>query len=257
MAVAVAQDVGLRSAATAEFLWSPDGSAWFLEVNARLQVEHGVTELVTGLDLVAEQLGIAAGEPLSAAVRSAADQVIEPRRHAIELRISAEDPGRSFLPVPGPLTHWREPDGPGIRVDSGVEEGWLVPPDYDALLAKVLVVADDREAAIELALRAVAAFETGGVQTTLPFHAWLLEHPAFRQGELRTDLVERDWHPEGIRADAARRAAEAVAQHLWSLPAGAPVSDRPQGWPPEVARVGDAAASWWMAGLRDATERWS
>ena len=257
LALRVAREVGLRSAATAEFLRAPDGSTFFLEVNARLQVEHGVTELVTGLDLVAEQLRIAAGEPLSPAVRTAAELVLEPQRHALELRISAEDPGDAFRPVPGRLTRWREPSArPGLRVDSGVEEGWRVPPDYDALLAKVLVVADDRDAALALARRAVADLEAGGLQTTQPFHTWLLDHPAFRDADLRTDLVDRDWEPEGTRMAAAQRGAEAVALHVWSGLDGVPATAGPHGWPPETVPGDDAAASWRMAGLRAATERW-
>jgi acetyl/propionyl-CoA carboxylase alpha subunit len=255
MAVRVARDVGLRSAATAEFLYAPDGSAYFLEVNARLQVEHGVTELVTGLDLVAEQIRIAAGAPLSSAVRAAARTVLRPRSHAIELRISAEDPGRDFLPVPGRLTRWHEPSGPGIRIDSGVDEGWLIPPDYDALLAKVLVTADDRDGALALARHAIAAMDVGGVQTTLPFHAWLLDHAAFREARLRTDLVERDWEPRELRLRAARRAAEAVARHVWADRDGSPVRTGPQGWPPDEEPKLDAAAAWRNAGRRLATER--
>ncbi len=216
LAVKVATSVGLRNAATAEFLYAPDGSFYFLEVNARLQVEHGITELVTGLDLVREQLFIAAGRPLSSAVLAASERSAIPDRHAIELRISAEDPARLFVPVPGRITRWREPGGPGIRNDSGVEQGWLVPGDYDALLSKVLVVAPDRETALARARRAVAEFETGGVQTTLPFHGWLLDHPEFVEARLRTDLVERDWAPDAIRAAIAERAAHAVARHVWS-----------------------------------------
>ena len=124
LAVKVARQVGLRNAATAEFLYAQDGSFYFLEVNARLQVEHGVTELVSGLDLVREQLFIAAGEPLSEAVLAAAERAATPDRHAIELRISAEDPARDFMPVPGLVTRWREPAGPGVRMDSGLEQGW-------------------------------------------------------------------------------------------------------------------------------------
>ena len=144
LAVTIAGTVGLRNAATAEFLLTPAGEFFFLEVNARLQVEHGVTELVTGLDLVKEQFRIAAGEPLSAAVLAAADASSRPARHAIEVRISAEDPSRDFAPVPGTVTHWREPGGPGVRIDGWVEEGTRVGPDYDPLMAKLLVVADDR-----------------------------------------------------------------------------------------------------------------
>jgi acetyl/propionyl-CoA carboxylase alpha subunit len=219
LAVDIAREVGLRNAATAEFLFAPDGSFYFLEVNARLQVEHGVTELVTGLDLVREQLFIAAGGPLSPAVRAAAERAATPDRHAIELRISAEDPARDFLPVPGVLTRWREPGGPGIRIDSGVEQGWRVPADYDPMLAKVLVVAPDREAAIARARRAVDEFETGGVQTTLPFHAWLLEHRDFVEARLRTDLVARAWDPVPLRAAAAEQAVDAVARRVASSPA--------------------------------------
>ncbi len=214
LAVRVARTVGLRNAATAEFLHAPDGAFYFLEVNARLQVEHGVTELVTGLDLVREQLFIAAGRPLSAAVLAAAQRATSPDRHAIELRISAEDPARDFAPVPGRITRWREPGGPGVRMDSGLEQGWLVPAEYDPMLAKVLAVAPDRDLALARARRAVDEFETGGVQTTLPFHAWLLAHPEFTEGRLRTDMVARDWDPAPIRAAAAERAADAVVRHV-------------------------------------------
>lgn len=244
LAVGVALSVGLRNAATAEFLYAPDGSFYFLEVNARLQVEHGVTELVTGLDLVREQLFIAAGQPLSTEVRAASARATSPDRHAIELRISAEDPAREFAPVPGLITAWREPGGPGIRNDSGVEAGWVVSSEYDPMLAKLLVVASDRDAALARASRAVDEFETGGVQTTLPFHAWLLRHTEFIEARLRTDLVERDWDPAPIRAAAMERAAQVVARHVWAadgrhVPAGpAPRSGTPDavdgpGWKPE------------------------
>jgi acetyl/propionyl-CoA carboxylase alpha subunit len=217
LAVKVARQVGLRNAATAEFLYAPDGSFYFLEVNARLQVEHGVTELVSGLDLVREQLFVAAGRPLSPAVLAAAERAASPDRHAIELRVSAEDPAHDFRPVPGRISRWREPGGPGIRNDSGVEQGWLVPGEYDPLLAKVLAVAPDRDSTLARARRAVGEFETGGVQTTLPFHAWLLTHPPFVQGRLRTDLVARDWDPGPLRAAAAERAVDAVARHVAGL----------------------------------------
>ncbi|MBA2489755.1 MAG: hypothetical protein H0V36_10660, partial [Chloroflexi bacterium] len=135
LAVTVARSVGLQNAATAEFLVAPDGQLYFLEINARLQVEHGVTELVTGLDLVREQLWLAAGRPLSSAVVKAAQSAALPERHALEMRISAEDPAHDFAPAPGRLTVWREPSGPGVRVDSGVEEGDLITVEYDPLLA--------------------------------------------------------------------------------------------------------------------------
>ena len=234
LAVRVAGTVGLRNAATAEFLFAPDGEAYFLEVNARLQVEHGVTELVSGVDLVHEQIAIAAGAPLSAAVVAASKAAATPSRHAIELRVSAEDPARSFAPTPGRITAWREPSGPGVRVDSGVELGWRVTGDYDPLLAKLMVVAADRPGAIARARRAVHEFETGGVQTTLAFHAWLLGHPAFVDAELRTDLIERDWNPEPLREAAARRAAAVVASALFDGGSGG------EGWGASSAPVGDA-----------------
>jgi acetyl/propionyl-CoA carboxylase alpha subunit len=188
---------------------------------------------------VREQLFIAAGEPLSPAVLAAAERAASPDRHAIELRISAEDPARDFMPVPGRVTRWREPAGPGIRMDSGLEQGWRVPGDYDPMLAKVLAVAPDREAALARARRAVDEFETGGVQTTLPFHAWLLTHPRFAAARLRTDMVERDWDPGPLRAAAAERETDAVARHAAAATspgqadrAGAP-ADPLRGWQPE------------------------
>jgi acetyl/propionyl-CoA carboxylase alpha subunit len=264
LAVRVVRGTGLRNAATAEFLYAPDGSFYFLEVNARLQVEHGVTELVTGLDLVREQLLVAAGEPLSGAVLAAADRAASPEAHAIELRISAEDPARDFGPVPGLVTRWREPVGPGVRIDSGIEQGWRVPPDYDPLLAKVLVVAPDRDAALGRARRAVRDFETGGVQTTLPFHAWLLSHPRFVAARVATDMVASEWSPGALRASAARRAAEAVAGHLMDGAAlgssartpTATAARHPASTPDPVVRDarGSRDPAWREVGWRDA--RW-
>ena len=240
LAVKVAKQVGLRNAATAEFLYAADGSFYFLEVNARLQVEHGVTELVSGLDLVREQLFIAAGEPLSPAVLAAAERAATPDRHAIELRISAEDPARDFMPVPGLVSRWREPAGPGVRMDSGLEQGWRVPGEYDPMLSKVLAVAPDRERCLARARRAVDEFETGGVQTTLPFHAWLLAHPEFTEARLRTDMVARDWDPEPLRAAAAELAADAVTRHVSDAETATaasqvpgPSTDPTHGWKPE------------------------
>jgi acetyl/propionyl-CoA carboxylase alpha subunit len=253
-AIQIAGAVGLRNAATVEFLLAPDGTTAFLEVNARLQVEHGVTELLTDLDLVREQILVAAGRPLSDAVLAAAEDALDPVRHAIELRISAEDPGRDFAPTPGLLTHWREPGGPGVRVDSGVEAGWQVSPDYDPLLAKVLVVAADRDAALARARRALAELETGGIQTTKPFHAWLLGHAAFRQAQLRTDLVARDWDPAPLRAAAADRAAELVARHVWRPTSRAVAQASPPSSP--MLTAGESGAdAWRAAGRRDAVER--
>lgn len=255
MAVRITAKVGLTNAATAEFLVDRDGRPAFLEVNARLQVEHGVTELVTGLDLVREQLWIAAGEPLSDAVRAAATTAAEPTRHAFEARISAEDPAREFAPTPGRLTHWREASGPGVRVDSGVEEGTLVSDSYDPLLAKLMVEAADRPAALARLRRALDEWETGGVQTTLPFHRWLVRHPAFVSADLRTDLVARDWAPGSIREAAARRAADLVAAAAGSAPTNSSSSPgAADGGQPVTSAV--ATDPWTAAGRREATERW-
>ncbi|HEX8940232.1 MAG TPA: biotin carboxylase N-terminal domain-containing protein [Candidatus Limnocylindrales bacterium] len=210
MAVKVAREAGLRNLATAEFLYDEAGRFWFLEVNTRLQVEHGVTELVTGLDLVHEQLRIAAGEPLSAAVRGAASRAAAPVGHAIEARLSAEDPARGFTPTPGRVSHWRMPSGPGVRVDTALEEGDVVPSEYDPLVAKLLVFAEDRETALARLSRAAAEVEVGGIQTTLPFIRFAAGDPSFAAGDLSTDWVAGHW--DGARErQRALRAAQLAA----------------------------------------------
>ncbi len=255
LAVRMAGTVGLRNAATAEFLLTPEGDFYFLEVNARLQVEHGVTELITGLDLVQEQLAIAAGSPLSAAVLAAASDAATPKGHAIEVRISAEHPLRDFAPSPGTITRWREPGGPGVRVDSGVEEGTAITAEYDPLLAKLLVLAPDREAALGRLRRALDEFEIGGVQTTLPFHHWLADQSDFAAGRLRTDFVARSWDPGPSWRASAERAIEAVAQvaaHRGPVPGGVPRDLGSNGAPPGVV-VSDA---WQEAARSEAVDRW-
>ncbi len=242
LGVAVARAVGLRNAATAEFLWTDDGP-WFLEVNARLQVEHGVTELVSGVDLVQEQLRIAAGQALSAGVLEAAKRASRPERHAIEVRVSAEDPARNFAPTPGTIGAWREPAGPGVRVDGGVEAGSRVPGDYDPLLAKLLVVAEDRPAALARLRRALDEFVVGGVQTTLPFHRWLASEPAFADAELDTAFVDRHWDAAPLREAAAEQAARAAIGAV-PLRTATPVTD------------GTASDGWASAGRREGSERW-
>jgi acetyl-CoA/propionyl-CoA/long-chain acyl-CoA carboxylase, biotin carboxylase, biotin carboxyl carrier protein len=187
IAVDAALAAGYRSAGTIEGLLAPDGSYYFMEMNTRIQVEHTVTEEVTGLDLVREQILIAAGEPLS--VRQE-DVVL--RGHAIECRINAEDVSRGFLPAPGRITHYREPAGPGVRVDSGVVEGSEISPLYDPMIAKLIVRDVDRERARRRMLRALEEFEIGGVKTLLGFHRALLEHPCFVEGATCHGVVESD-----------------------------------------------------------------
>jgi acetyl-CoA carboxylase biotin carboxylase subunit len=176
--------IGYRNAGTFEFLVGPDGAFSFIELNARLQVEHPVTELATGLDLVREQVRIAAGERLPITGRA-------PRSgHVIEIRINAEDPSRGFMPAPGKLVRFRPPLGPGVRVDTFAEEGSVIPPHYDSLIAKVIVRDDSRAAAIERALRVLGEFEIAGVPTTRDVALDILGSPEFRSGEYSTSFLE-------------------------------------------------------------------
>ncbi|ALJ81988.1 acetyl/propionyl/methylcrotonyl-CoA carboxylase subunit alpha [Ketogulonicigenium vulgare] len=183
---------GYTSAGTVEFLLSSDGVISFLEVNTRLQVEHGVTEEVTGLDIVVEQLRIADGLPLSITDTPA------PRGHAIEFRINAEDPGRGFLPTPGQITAFNAPSGPGVRVDSGVDGRSVVPGVYDSLLAKLIVTGPTRAIALARARRALAEFQIEGVASVLPFHRAIVDAPAFIGTEgfgVYTNWIETQWQP--------------------------------------------------------------
>jgi acetyl/propionyl-CoA carboxylase alpha subunit len=250
-AVRIATAAGLRNAATAEFLRGPDGATWFLEVNTRLQVEHGVTELVTGLDIVAEQFGLAAGRPLSAAVLAAADRAATPTGHAIEVRLSAEDPSRDFAPGPGRIRHWAMPEGPGVRVDTGVGEGDRVPPDYDNLVAKVMVHAGDRLAAIDRLRRALDETEVAGIQTTLPFHLFVARHPGFAAGDLSTDWVAEAWDGPAERA-ASVDAAAAAAAHAVAAPSASVATSISEDAPSAAV----AATGWAAAARSDAVDRW-
>jgi acetyl-CoA/propionyl-CoA carboxylase biotin carboxyl carrier protein len=183
-----ARAVGYRSAGTIEGLLA-DGEYFFLEMNTRVQVEHCVTEMVTGIDIVREQVKIAAGEPLAYAQE---DVVL--RGHAIECRINAEDASKNFAPAPGRIESYREPAGPFTRVDSGAEAGYEVLPLYDPMIGKLIVWDVDREASTKRMLRALAEFEIGGLKTLLPFHRALLATEQWRNGETCRDLIEdKDW----------------------------------------------------------------
>ncbi len=175
--------IGYRNAGTVEFLLH-DGRFTFNEVNARLQVEHPITEMVTGVDLVRQQIRIAAGDGLEISQAE-----LTRHGHAIECRVNAEDPIRNFLPSPGRIVGYREPTGPGVRVDSGVAAGSLVPPYYDPLVAKLVVHAPNRRQAIERMRRSIDAFEVRGVQTNLPFHRALFRRSEFVKGNLWTTMV--------------------------------------------------------------------
>src|SRR6266511_1906187 len=187
IAVEAARAVGYRSAGTLEGLLSRDGEWFFLEMNTRIQVEHTVTELVTGLDLVREQILIAAGKPLS--VRQEDVRFVG---HALECRINAEDISNGFLPAPGTIARYREPAGPGVRVDSGVAVGSEISPLYDPMIAKLVVHGVDREHARRRMLRALDEFVIGGVKTLVGFHKALLTHPCFVQAETCHGLVESE-----------------------------------------------------------------
>jgi acetyl-CoA carboxylase, biotin carboxylase subunit len=177
------RSVGYVNAGTFEFLLGPDGSFSFIELNARLQVEHPVTELCTGIDLVRAQLEVAAGERLSAGGRA-------PRQgHAIEVRLNAEDPARDFMPAPGTLTRFRPPLGPGVRVDTFVEEGVTIPPYYDSLIAKLVVWDSDRPAAIARAVRALEELVVEGVPTTRDLALAVLRSEEFRSGVYSTSTL--------------------------------------------------------------------
>ncbi len=182
---------GYVGAGTCEFLIGQDGTVSFLEVNTRLQVEHPVTEEVTGIDLVREMFAIADGEPLSFSDP-------EVRGHSIEFRINAEDAGRGFLPAPGTITGWRQPAGPGVRLDAGYTAGMTVPQAFDSLIAKLIVTGATRAHALERARRALAEFEIDGMPTVLPFHRAVVRDPAFTDEPFRvhTRWIETEFHAD-------------------------------------------------------------
>ena len=186
-AIRAAQAVGYTSAGTLEFLLDEEGRFYFMEMNTRVQVEHPCTEMVTGVDVVKEQIRVAAGLPLSISQ----DQV-QLNGWSIECRINAEDPSKQFRPSPGTITVWHEPAGPGVRVDSGADQGYVVQPFYDSLLAKLVTWGRTREEAIARMRRALSEFRIEGVKTTLQLHQQLMEDPDFVKGDIHTNfLAER------------------------------------------------------------------
>ena len=184
---AIMKEAGYVGAGTCEFLVGLDGTISFLEVNTRLQVEHPVSEEITGIDLVREQFKIAMGERIDYE-----DPVI--RGHSMEFRINGEDPGRSFLPAPGRITKWKLPSGPGVRVDAGFSEGDVIGGNFDSLLAKLIVSGDSRKQTIERARRALEEFQVDGLATALPFHRAILQDPAFTQDfSIYTSYIENEF----------------------------------------------------------------
>jgi acetyl-CoA/propionyl-CoA carboxylase biotin carboxyl carrier protein len=212
-AIGIAREAGYTNAGTVEFLVEPDGSFYFMEVNARLQVEHPVTEMVTGLDLVRYQILIALGEPIE----------LTPvlRGHSIECRLNAEDPYRDFLPGPGLVTRLRPPTGPFVRLDSGIAEGQPVVGAYDSLFAKLIVWAEDRELARRRMMHALQDMELEGIPTTIPFHLWALSTEEFKNGAVTTKFVEEALGggalspPDGVAPSAVAGASEVRPISLW------------------------------------------
>ncbi len=187
-AVRLAKAAGYHNAGTCEFLVDKQNRFYFIEVNARIQVEHPVTELVTGIDLVKEQIRVAAGEPLGYTQK----QVVH-RGVAIECRINAEDPAHGFSPSPGLVTRWQTPGGIGVRLDTHVTQGYRVPPNYDSLIAKLLVWQPTRAEALATMRRALREFVVEGIKTTIPLHRDIFSHSSFIEGQVDTTFIERSW----------------------------------------------------------------
>ncbi len=212
-AVRAARAVGYHNAGTVEFLLDDQGRFYFMEMNTRLQVEHPVTEAITGVDIVAEQIRIAQGEPLA----FTQDQVGK-RGYAMEFRINAEDPKNDFLPHLGRITRYFAPGGPGTRTDSAIYTGYVIPPDYDSMCVKLIVWALEWEALLRRARRALQDLTVDGVRTTIPYHLEILKNADFRAGRIDTGFVER--HPELVDystrrppRDLAAAIAAAIAAH--------------------------------------------
>ena len=207
-AVSLAAQVAYRGAGTVEFVYDPENQKfYFLEMNTRIQVEHPVTEMVTGRDLVVEQIQIAAGEPISFVQKD-----VELRGHAIECRINAEDPARNFMPCPGRIEIWDPPPtGNHLRVDTHCYAGYLVPPHYNSLLAKLIVHARDRSSAIQSMSEALAGFTVSGVATTIPFHRAVLGHDDFHSAAIHTRWVDQEFLPAMTAATSAAEPSQAQA----------------------------------------------
>lgn len=186
MAVRAAQAVGYTNAGTVEFLLDKHNNFYFIEMNTRIQVEHPVTEMVTGIDLVKEQIRIAAGEPLAWR-----QEDITINGWSIECRINAEDPARNFMPCPGKIEIYHPPGGPGVRVDSAAYQGYVIPPYYDSMVGKLIVWGRNRDEAIARMERALREFVIEGVKTTIPFHLRIMENAFFRRGEVYTNFIQR------------------------------------------------------------------
>ena len=239
-AVAAAKAAGYANVGTVEFLADAEGRFYFLEMNTRLQVEHAVTEMITGLDLVREQIRVAAGEPLSLT-----QDDVRLRGHAIECRVYAEDPDNQFFPSPGRITSLTEPGGPGVRVDSGAYEGWSVPIEYDSLIAKLVVWDEDRQGAIDRLRSALREYSVSGIRTTLGFFREVIEDEDFQAGRIDTGFIGR-WMEKRAKAQASPE-----QQRIAALAAGLHYLTKGRGREREAGRTKSA----WGAAGRDALLR--
>jgi acetyl-CoA carboxylase, biotin carboxylase subunit len=234
-AVAAARASGYVNAGTVEFLLDRTGQFYFLEVNTRLQVEHPVTEMTTGLDLVKMQIEIATGRPLTLS-----QEDIKPRGHSMECRIYAEDPEDNFFPSPGPVLFHREPSGPGIRNDCGIYGGFRIPMEYDPILSKLIVFAETRDSARRRMVRALENYVILGIRTTIPFLIDVLNSRQFMDGDTRTDFIDR--HFEGWRQGMDQADMAGIAYVVDELTrAGRPsrAAAREKGWPSPWETLGD------------------
>jgi acetyl-CoA carboxylase biotin carboxylase subunit len=239
LAVSLVRKVGYVNAGTMEFLVDADRQPYFLEMNTRLQVEHPVTEMVTGEDLVKLQIRVARGEPLPFR-----QEDLKQRGHAIECRVYAEDPDQGFLPSPGRITALRLPGGPGVRDDSGIYEGYDVPLHYDPMLSKLVAWGYSRQDAIKRMARAVAEYKVLGIKTTLPFFERVLKHPAFIAGDVDTSFVEKSFAAtDRARARPVEVAVAAAAIRLYR-------ERQVKHLTPTESAV--SASAWWRAGLIEA-----
>jgi len=243
-AVRIGRLAGYVSAGTVEFLVDQHLNFYFLEMNTRLQVEHPVTEMVVGIDLVKEQLRIAAGEPLAWR-----QEDVRLRGVALECRIYAEDPANNFFPSPGLIRRLQAPRGPGVRSDSGAYEGWTVPLEYDPLLAKLIVWGSDRAEAVARMRRALDEYEVFGIETTIPFFRRVLEHPDFLAGRTDTGFIDRALAEGILSEDAPSPELERVALLAAALDAGGDGSARP-------AATAARGSAWKSAARDEILNRW-
>lgn len=216
-AVLVAKTAKYYNAGTCEFMFK-DGKYYFLEMNTRLQVEHPITEAITGVDLAREQIRVASGLELEYG-----QEDIKPRGHAIECRINAEDPLNNFMPAPGKIIRYAEPSGPGVRIDSGVYQGFTIPPFYDSMIAKLIVWAEDRPRAIARTKRALWEFQIGGVRNNIAFHTVVMDHPQWIKGEYTTSFIPKykilEQVVEYVKTQKAQNSAPKVAAAMGGVQA--------------------------------------